>query len=519
MVSMTETRTVLGRIALAVFLLLYAFGIPVSAQPSLQSLENQTRAVIEKCEKSVVSLVICTTPYDKQSAEKIAKGKLGRYSGSGDGDDPLDLSIASHAVNHQRGNGVVLTAEGLILCPYHLIDGATKIYVRSYSGKGSYADIHAADSRSDLAVLRLLDPIADLTPAKLPEARPGKFAANRGDFAVAISSSGPDALNSSLGLVTAVDKKISIPVEPVFGQAPPQPIVSFPTLLLVDARSARGVSGGGIFNLKGELIGITTAVAAVAGSDQAPGYVIPMDRLYQPIVALLQEGIEVEYGFLGVTWDAFGPGRNRGFRPFGAPQMNPARINPTGGVIIGSVAPGMPAQLAGIHDGDTLLAVNGFPLSDMDELQFRVGAALATGDTELTIRRSGRAETETVTVRLAKATNPLPWLASRQPEPVFGFRVDHLSTLMQDLYKNENPRTVGRMPTLPNGVVAVQVEPGSPAEKAFPEPNRKYIITKVNGKDVSSPREFYSLMKDVKQATLTVVTVNSSNGAREVTLP
>ena len=196
----------------------------------------------------------------------------------------------------------------------------------------------------------------------------------------------------------------------------------------------------------------------------------------------------------------------------------PARSNGNG-VEIGMVTPGMPAEIAGIRSGDTLLEVNGFPVSDMNDLQFRVGSALATGETQLAMRR-GDGPVKTVSVKLAKANNRLPWFASQRPQPVFGLRVDHLSTLFQDLVLNESRRDQEWMSSLPQaGVVVSEIEKGSPAEAAFSLPNQKYVITKVNGQSIANPAEFYTRTQKATRLTLTILPVGKSSKPYEVTLP
>lgn len=487
---------------------------PAASQvPQVETLQEQTRAVVGKAEKSVVTIIVGTAAYPNQISADVQAGKFGGYlpKPGESGRDPLDLSAIDNAMNGTTGNGVVLTAEGLILTPYHLLEGATKVYVSIGGGKGSYADIHAADARSDLAVLRMLEPSAGLVPAVMSKSPIGKPVANKGDFAIAISGSAGEAPTASIGLVSATDRKIYLPVEPTFGPSPPQPLVAYPTLLQIDARTARGTSGGGVFNLKGELIGLTTALAVVSGSDLAPGYAMPMDSLYRPIVAALREGREVEYGFLGISWE--GGGRMRRFGPPDQFMVRPLG----GGIMIQAVTSGMPASEAGLETGDVLLGVNGVTISDQGEMQFRIAAALANGVTRLTVRRSG-GSTETIPVKLAKANNPFPWIASKRPEPVFGLRVDQLSTLLQELVgKEQHPRFIE---SIPRGVVISDIQKGSPAEAAFPEQNRKFVVTKVNGRTVRTPDEFYSAAKGAARITLTVARVGDT-GSRplEVTLP
>jgi serine protease Do len=501
------------RFAFSLSVLALIVGTAAGQEPPINTLQEQTRTVVARAEKSVVTIVVGTGVYPNQLAADIQAGKLGGYGPRSveSERDPLDLSRPDQAMNCTIGNGVVLTAEGLILTPYHLLEGATKIYVHIGAGKGSYADIHAADARSDLAVLRLLEPPAGLVPVVVPKSLPGRGVASKGDFAIAISCIAGEAPSASIGLVAATDKKIYMPVEPMFGPQPPQPLVAYPTLLQIDARTARGTSGGGIFNLKGECIGLTTALAAVSGSDQAPGYAIPMDGLYRPIIAALRDGREVEYGFLGISWQGRGMGRR-----FGAPDPFFTR-SAEGGIMIQAVTAGMPAAEAGLEPGDVLIGVNGVTIANQDDMQFRIAASLANVETRLTVRRSGR-PTETVSLILAKANNPFPWIASKRPEPVFGLRVDQLSTLLQDLVgREQNQRYIE---SIPRGVVISDIERGSPADKAFSEPNRKFVVTKVNGRTVRTPDEFYAAARGALRVQLTVARVGDL-GSRplEVTLP
>ena len=490
----------------------------VRADEPLAVLQEQTRAVVAQAEKSVVVVVVATSPYPNQLSADVALGKLGGYAPA-NGDDARDLAAPANAPNFPTGNGVVLSAEGLVLVPYHLVDGATKVYVRTSPVQGSYANIHAADARSDLAVLRLIDPPARLVPAKPAKLLPGRPIAAKGDFTVVVAGAGTDGPSASLGLVTATDKLISVPVEPTFNTPPPLPLVAQATLLQTDARTARGVTGGGAFNLKGEWIGLTTALAAVAGSDQAPGYVVPVDSLYRPIIERLKAGREVEYGFLGITWPVERPPGFFGMRGRGMGGMRVAEaLAPGGGVVIHGVTPGMPAEEARLAKDDVLLAVNGFPISSVADLQLRVAASLAGGETILTIRR-GRSS-ERVPVILAKANNPLPWVASNRPPALFGLRVDQMSTLLQDLIQIEDRRNLHNIETLQKGVVVASVEPSSPAAGVFNEPNRRYVITAVNGRPVSTPKEFEAATHGVARVKLAFYKVGErANRPTEVTLP
>ena len=124
-------------------------------------------------------------------------------------------------------------------------------------------------------------------------------------------------------------------------------------------------------NLDGQLVGLTTSLAARVGSDTAGGYAIPMDANVKKMIEVLKRGEEIEYGFLGVTVNTEAPGDGRG-------------------VEIRDVAQGQPAHRAGMLGGDTVVAINGNPVRDYDDLFLNISAVLAGSDAEIEVRRGPR---------------------------------------------------------------------------------------------------------------------------------
>src|SRR5262249_6527951 len=110
------------------------------------------------------------------------------------------------------------------------------------------------------------------------------------------------------------------------------------TLLQTDARLNLGSSGGALIDMNGELIGLTTATAALTGSETAGGFAVPMDASMRRIVDVLRRGQEVEYGFLGVG-------------------LNP--VKPEEGLRLSEIVPNSPASRVGLEREDILLKVNG----------------------------------------------------------------------------------------------------------------------------------------------------------------
>jgi len=380
------------------------------------------------------------------------------------------LSLSLHHPEHipeSYGSGVVLSESGLILTCAHVIRNATRVYVSLPGQRGSYADIHAADPRSDLAVLKLQDPPANLKPIKRGDGgkvRKGQFVVLVANpFAAGFRDGSPSAswgIISNLrrrapgGQVSEIDRKRLT-------------LHQLGTLIQTDTRINLGSSGGALLNLQGEMIGLTSAVAALTGVDTPGGFAIPLDGNLKTIIAVLERGQEVEYGFLGV-------------------QVGSNSLPGTPVQIQGTVD-GSPAQKAGLQAGDYIVSIAGVPIRDSDDLFLNIGIHLAGG----TIRLEAQATNgprRTLMPKLAKYYVPGPVIAANRPAAPCGLRVDYTSILSQQ------PRP-GR-PHIPPGVVIREVVPNSSADKVQLQADK--IITRVNEQPVTTPNEFYAAMENAR---------------------
>ena len=497
---------------LAALLAVTLAAVPAPAQDdpaAVRSVERQIRRVIDAAEPGVVAVIVSQNP-------RHGGGDKPGVKLDGFGGDPakpgfdarLDLADPRAAADYPTGSGVVLDRAGLILTNYHLIEGARKIYVRAASGQGSYADIHAADARSDLAVLRLITPPPGLKPIRLADARLTTGPAGepptvaRGTLVVTLghphaAGAGDGVPSASWGTLSAVRRRgpaAGGPRDESRGNT--KPLHQYNQLLQTDARITLGCSGAALLNLDGELVGLATPAAAFTGADTAGGYAIPMDPNTRRIVAVLQAGREVEYGFVGVS--------------FVAPDNR--RLD--GGLVIDNVMPNGPAAAAGLLGkqagfADAIVAVDGNPVRQIDDLYLYVGAALAGNTVTLEVVRDGR--TRRVPVTLAKAGHRLESLATVRPPAVHGLRVDWATTLLE----------AGGQ-SIPAGVAVRDCDPGSPAARAFDLPAdglKRPVVTHVNGRPVLTPADFLRAARAADPVRLTVVDAANPADERSVTLP
>lgn len=476
------------------------------AEPPAEAvaLQKAVHQVIESAEPSIACVLVSRSDKYARLGEGStgAEGQLGGFRL----DRPLGFPDAARkdlikrldlanpeTVPESYGSGVVIHESGLVLTNFHVIDRATKVYVRlPGTDRGSYADILAADGRSDLAVLKMIRAPGDLKPIKFGDG--GKV--RKGDFVIALAN--PFAAGFRDGSPSASQGIVSNLRRPAPSTGPTdearraKPLAQYATQIQTDARLNLGCSGGALLNLNGEMIGLTTALAARLGGDTPGGYAIPLDANVKKMIEVLKRGEEIEYGFLGVT----------------IPQQD-ARSD-RDGVEVTGVAPGMPAARGGLLPGDTIIGINGNPVRDQDDLFLNIAAALAGSEVKVEVRRNGT--TRTFKARLAKSKPTEPTIASNRPKPVLGVRVDYASTLSLD----GNP---------PEGVWIKELVPGSDAAKHKELKGwferATLIVVAVDGKPVPTPADFYREAAGKGSVTLEVISaVRDAESRRErITLP
>jgi S1-C subfamily serine protease len=460
------------------------------------ALQEAVRQSIERAEPSIACILISRSEKYKEfaPAQPATPGQLGRFDlrtarlGVREHDPRfkaigrLDLSDPNN-VPESYGSGVVIDErEGLVLTLAHVVRKAVKIYVRLPGGRGSWADIHALDPRSDLAVLRLIDRVPNLKALKLGDGdklRKGDFLLSLSNpFAAGFADGSPSA---SWGIVSNLRRRATgmlSDYEPADRTAR-LPLYCFNTLIQTDTRLNLGCSGGALLNLQGELVGLTSSLAGIAGGETPGGFAVPLSAGMRRIIEVLRRGEEAEYGFLGVF-------------------LQRADRIPHGSVQIESVLADGPAERGHLRGrtgagfrgegGDFILSINETPVHSNDELFLAVGMHLAGSTVRVEVAATPDGPRRIRSVRLAKfPVMEEPIIASRRPKARGGLRVDWSSTIVPRL----------RLRSIPEGVVVREVQPGSPAaDKARLQPDT--IIKRVNDRPVTTPAEFYREMEKAK---------------------
>ncbi|WP_413242892.1 DegQ family serine endoprotease [Pseudidiomarina sp.] len=267
------------------------------------------------------------------------------------------------------GSGVIIDADnGYVVTNNHVIDDATEIVVTLKDGRQFDAKVLGTDERSDIALLKIEN------GSNLTEIKVGSSDALRvGDFVVAIGN--PFGLGQTVtsGIVSALDRS-GLGIEEV------------ENFIQTDAAINSGNSGGALVTLKGELIGINTAILGPAGGNIGIGFAIPSDMMKALVQQLVEFG-EVRRGVLGVR------GNDLTHEIAQALELD---VNQ--GAFIAEVIPEGAAAEAGLKSGDVIVAVDGRPIRTFADLGARVSTIGAGKEIKLTVLRDGKERNFKVTL-------------------------------------------------------------------------------------------------------------------------
>jgi Do/DeqQ family serine protease len=350
------------------------------------------------------------------------------------------------------GSGVIVDArQGLVITNHHVIKNAAQVIVTLKDRRQFPATLIGADPATDIAVLKIEAP--NLTALKLGDSDQ----LNVGDFVVAIGN--PFGLGQTVtsGIVSALGRS-GLNIE------------GYEDFIQTDASINPGNSGGALINLRGELIGINTAIIGPSGASVGIGFAVPVNMARGVMTQLVRFG-EVRRGRLGIDFEDL------------APDAAVALKLPTAdGALISTVQPDSPAAKAGLRRGDVVLAFNGRPVRSGPDLRNRLGLT-PVGDTiELTVFRDGNK----LTVKLQIA--PPQGIASGDAQIVpqlAGLKIANIDRTTPQGARVE-------------GVLVVGIETGSVAAGYGLRPGD--VIAAVNRQRVRNINEFLAAMRNVERA-------------------
>jgi serine protease Do len=261
------------------------------------------------------------------------------------------------------GSGVIVRDDGYILTNNHVVEGADELEVEFSDGSKASAEIVGTDPQTDLAVLKVNR--TDLQAIPIGSSDQIQV----GDWVVAIGS--PFGLEQTVtaGIISGKNR-----VRGIVGDG-----AGFEDFLQTDAAINPGNSGGPLVNLKGELVGINTAIMSRSGSSAGIGFAIPVS-LAGPVLRSIIENGTVKRGFLGAS---LAPVNEKTIEAYG--------LKVDKGVLIESVLENMPADVAGIQPGDVVLAIDGRPMRSHSQMRNYVATRPPGAEMTMEINRDGQA--------------------------------------------------------------------------------------------------------------------------------
>ena len=366
------------------------------------------------------------------------------------------------------GSGVIMTADGYIVTNNHVIEDADIIKV--IHGKNSYlGTIVGTDPSTDLAVIKI-------EANGLPKIGIGNSEQVKvGEWVLAVGN--PFNLESTVtaGIVSAKGRNINI-LKDKF------PIESF---IQTDAAINPGNSGGALVNIKGELIGINTAILSQTGSYAGYGFAVPVNIVNKVFNDIKEYG-QVQKAFFGAE-----------YIDITSELAGKLDIKDLNGVFVAYSTEGSSADKVGIRKGDIILKVNGQEINSKGYLEEIIGNSYPGDVLNLTIDREGKILSKTVTLTNKEGTTALLRDNSYYSD-IFGATFITAPKVERDIYG------------ISRGVKVVDVDKDG-FFKALDIPKNQ-IITAINGKAVESPEELENMLKQVRG--IVYISVISENGRR-----
>jgi serine protease Do len=428
---------------------------------SLEALNRERRALITSVVPSIVAVKTTKKIAIERQNQLDPFGFFFRRPRGFQG--PNDEAL----VQNSLGSGVIVTNEGHIITNTHVVDQVDEIEVQLSDGRTEKARLIGADEQVDLAVLKIDTP--GVKPLKLADSD----SVQAGDFVLAVGNpfgfdeTVTDGIVSSRGRPNRAD---------VFGD-----------LIQTNAAINPGNSGGPLINLRGEVIGINTAIISRSGGSQGIGFAIPSNTVRTALESLLKKG-RIIRGYLGILMRV--------------PQSGQPALPSGEAVVVDEIVPGSPAEEAHLQKGDVVKRFDGHDVKSFTDLRNLVSQADLNKKVELEIVRAGQTMTVATQIKeqpVGYQTGPVtPQQPPAQPTPG---QENEGGNALTGIHVGELTPDLARKLDLPNGVRGVVVSAVDP-DAGVADLQKGDVIEEVNQQPINSVADYNKITGslDTRQA-------------------
>ena len=465
-------------------LCVFTSALSVAAQetaPSQPGVIASFAPVIEKVAPSVVTVFTTQTVSRSQAPFPFSDDALRQFFGG-----QLPQRQGKQTLQG-LGSGVIVSPDGYILTANHVVSGAEEIMVglgtelRKYKAKKV-----GTDAGTDVALLKIDEKnLPGITFADSDKARAG-------DIVLAVGNPFGLRQTVTMGIISAIGRG---------GMG----IVDYENFIQTDAAINMGNSGGALVDIKGQLLGINTAIFSRSGGNQGVGFAIPAN-LARDVMQSLREKGRVVRGYIGASVQTLTPELAEAMKLKGQPA----------GALVGEVAPNTPSQKAGIKTGDVITTVNGKKTSDARELRLMIGSMAPGTRAQIQVNREGQMkmfDVQLVEMPAGATEEGGPEASpeeSAQPEKATVFGGVAVADITDDF------RSALNLPKDVQGAVIAEVDADSPAGKAGLREGD--VIQEVNKQLVKNAKDLVAVSKKLKPTEKILMRVYSQGRSGFVAL-
>jgi serine protease Do len=477
---MTLSLKRFGSAALAALLV----GLPWVA-PAQQPVNVQSRQTVQPATKEAQALPSLAPLVESVKSAVVnvdvqarPGGGPGRRRPPGMPGSPFDrffgMPEGQEQIRQGAGSGFIIDPKGLVLTNNHVVEDAVAITLRLDDGRTFPAEVVGRDPLTDVALVQIKGKVENLPSVKLGDSE----ATRVGDWVLAIGNPFGLASSVSLGILSAKAREIGAS--------------TYDDFLQTDAAINPGNSGGPLFNMKGEVVGINTAIV---GGGAGIGFAVPSNLVKALLPQLEKEGL-VTRAWLGI-----------GIQELTPDIAGALGLSVTEGAIVTSVNEGSPASKAGLRPDDVIVAIDGQQVRSDRELTRTVGLKRPGGTSTLDVFRGGKRQQVKVTL----GTRPdLEGVAVR---PRAGEEEQSSKARVGVSLSNLEPRTAARAGfSSGKGALITDVVPGSPADRAELAPGM--VVVEANRKPVGNAGELAKLIRAAPSGSTLLLRIELPGGNR-----